>query len=180
MSAKSLRFSDLCKRHAGVSDGVSAAYSEAVRVCLDRHHTSPAEFQLKDNSINEVASVKWLSADQKTIRAWANKDDATRDAAYGLALAAIEAMRGMVALGRAETRSGADYYVGLPSSEPSDLEEAFRLEVSGTDEGIGSTITNRLRQKIEQARKGNSNLPAIASVVGFAALQIISADVDTE
>jgi len=57
-----------------------------------------------------------------------------------------------------------------------DLEASYRLEVSGTDEGNETTIFARLRQKLEQARKGSSNLPAIASVVGFAALRIASAD----
>jgi hypothetical protein len=37
-----------------------------------------------------------------------------------------------------------------------------------------------VRQKLYQARKGNSNLPAIASVVGFQALRIVSADLVAE
>jgi hypothetical protein len=50
--------------------------------------------------------------------------------------------------------------------------------VSGTDDGGQSVINGRLRQKLEQASKGRSNLPALASVVAFRALRIVSADVE--
>jgi len=71
----------------------------------------------------------------------------------------------MVALSRAETRTGADYYVGR--SGLSDLEEAFRLEVSGLDEGSLADVRRRLKTKEDQAARGDSFLPAYASVVGF-------------
>jgi hypothetical protein len=178
MTTKSLGFSDLCKRHVGLSDAVSASYSEAACVCLDRHHAPPAQFQLLDNQNADIANAQWVGTDQRTRNAWANDDDATEAGAYGLALAAVELMRGLVAVRRAETRTGADYYLARPNETLEDLEASLRLEVSGTDKGTASVIQGRLRQKIEQAQKGKSNLPAIASVVGFAALQIVSADVD--
>jgi hypothetical protein len=61
-----------------------------------------------------------------------------------------------------------------------DLERSVRLEVSGTDEGSLSMIKSRLRQKLEQAGRVDSNLPALATVVGFAMLRIESADVTSE
>jgi hypothetical protein len=178
MKSTKLCFEDLSARHAGVSQGVSSSYAEAVCVCLDRHHTSPAEFQVKDNGRIDQASAEWNRADERTKRAWANSDDATEAGAYGLALAAIEIMRGLVAVRRAETRTGADYYLGAPGAVMDDLEASVRLEVSGTDNGGEAVINGRLRQKLEQASKGRSNLPAIASVVGIGALQIVSADVE--
>jgi hypothetical protein len=178
MTTKFLAFSDLSKRHVGVSDGISASYSEAACVCLDRHHTSPTAFKVRDNTKNDVAGVKWIKANRRIANAWANKDDATEAGAYGLALAAIEVMRGLVAIRRAETKTGADYYLGPIGSSLDDLEVSYRLEVSGTDEGGASIIDARLKQKIDQALNGNSNLPAIASVVGFAALKIAFADVE--
>jgi len=106
---KSLRFSDLSARHFGVSEGISHSYSEAASVCLDRHRKSPVEFRLRDNNRDEVASALWV-ADDRTRNAWANRDDATEAGAYELALGAIEVMRGLVAVRRAETRTGADYF----------------------------------------------------------------------
>ena len=52
------------------------------------------------------------------------------------------------------------------------LESCFRLEVSGVDAGGRSVVEARLRQKIDQTRRGASNLPAIASVVGFKELTV--------
>ena len=69
---------------------------------------------------------------------------------------------------------------GSRGRQRNDLEVSYRLEVSGTDDGNEAAIHARLRQKLEQARKGSSNLPAIASVVGFAALRIVSADLVAE
>jgi hypothetical protein len=180
MMAQPLSFSDLNDRHPGISEGIALNYSEAVRVCLDRHHTSPTEFSLRDNRRDDHASVEWILADERTRNAWANRDDATRDGAYGLSLAAIEAMRGLVAVRRAETRTGANYYLGEPGDQLDDIEASVRLEVSGTDEGGETAIISRLREKLVQASKGNSNLPAIASVVGFAVLRIVSADLRVE
>jgi hypothetical protein len=176
MAPEPLLFSSLHERHAGVSEAVAKNYSEAARVCLDRHHSSPSEFSITDNDKQGSAQVEWIASDARTRNAWANKDDATRDGAYGISLSAIEHTRGLVAVRRAETRTGADYYLGEPGASLEDLEVSYRLEVSGTDEGTETAITARLHQKLEQAHKGNSNLPAIASVVGFSALRIVNAD----
>ena len=78
---------------------------------------------------------------------------------------------------RAQGRTGVDYYLGPANGILEDLEATVRLEVSGTDEGNLSTIKSRLRQKMEQADRVESNLPALATVVGFAALRIESSDV---
>jgi hypothetical protein len=180
MTLKPLRFSTLHERHSGVVKEVAQYYSQAVRVCLDRHHVSPTEFLLVDNNKHDQAQVEWTETDARTRNAWANADDATRDGAYAMSLAAVEITRGLVAVRRAETRTGADYYLGEPGTTPDDLEASYRLEVSGTDKGNETVIITRLRQKLDQTRKGTSNLPAIASVVGFGASQIVSADLTAE
>ena len=176
MPSKPLAFTDLDRRHAGVSPGLAATFAEAVRVCLDRHHRSPSTFRVTGNQSEHRATLEWQGAGDRLNAAWANTDDATEYGAYGLSLAAIESTRGLVAVRRAETRTGADYYLGLPGADPEDLEFAFRLEVSGTDLGNEAAIQARVREKLEQARLGHSNLPAIAAVAGFAAARIVIAD----
>ena len=171
-----LQFSDLATRHGGVSSGIGLSYDEAARVCLDRHHTSPATVKIRDNLSESEADAGWASADDALKNAWANEIDTTEAGAYGLALAAVELTRGLVAVRRAETRTGADYYIDLPGAEADDLETAIRLEVSGTSGGNSSVIESRLKQKLEQASNGDSNLPAIATVVGFSELRIVIAD----
>ncbi|HEY7617774.1 MAG TPA: hypothetical protein VH744_13295, partial [Terriglobales bacterium] len=66
--------------------------------------------------------------------------------AYACALAATELARGYVAVGRAETRTGADYYIALSGQIIEDLEDCLRLEVSGTDSEV-SVVKTRLKGK---------------------------------
>lgn len=167
-----LPISDMASRHFGLSAGVAAAYLEAARVCLDRHHKSPTHFGLFDDEISSVAAVEWEIADDRIRSAWANDTDATEAGAYAIAIAATELSRGLFAIRRAQTKTGADYYLAPVGHSMDDLENWIRLEVSGTDEGSLTDVKSRLLQKVNQARAGASNLPALAAVVGFEARQI--------
>lgn len=171
-----LPFADLAARHPGVSVGIGLSFEEAARVCLDRHHASPTALQIRDNGSESIADAHWIASDEALRNAWANEIDATEAGAYALALATVELGRGLFAVRRAETRTGADYYVDQSAAAPNDLETAIRLEVSGTDEGSPQALETRLKQKLEQAGKGVSNLPAMAVVVGFSEKRILSAD----
>ena len=82
----------------------------------------------------------------------------------------------LVAVGRAETLTGADYYVAPQGSMPGDLEGCLRLEVSGVDSGSNTVVGRRLKNKLAQARRGLSDLPAIAGVAGFRARLVLLAD----
>ncbi len=100
-------------------------------------------------------------------RAYANTIDTTEWGAYAVSFAAIELEAGLVAIQRAETLSGADYYVAPIAAANDDLEDALRLEVSGTDAGARSMCRTRLNKKIDQTRSAGHSVPAMASVVGF-------------
>lgn len=153
------------------------AYSEAARVCLARHHTPPTLFAIDLSGEATKNSLPWEVPDNRTKGAWANESDATRDGAYAVSLAAVEVRRQLVAIMRAETLTGADYYVAAPGSDPTDLETSYRLEVSGTNSG---DVRQRLLQKQAQTRAGQSNLPAIAAVVGFKSATVAIAHVENE
>lgn len=159
----------LSVRHPGLTDAVGAYYTEAARVCLDRHHQSPTAFQIDNGGVSLSASAEWEPTDERTKNAYANEIDATEAGAYACTLAAVELAMQMVAIHRAETLTGADYYIAPVGSPPADLEAALRLEVSGVDKGALATIAQRLTAKLEQAATGRSNLPAVAGVVGFRA-----------
>lgn len=166
---RSLPFHNLAERHLGVTPALGEAYTEAACVCLDRHHVSPVDFEVSNNSDKVLARAEWERTDERLRAAWGNEIDATEAAAYACVLAAVELMIGMVAIRRAETKTGADYYIALPSNGMEDLEACYRLEVSGVDRGSASTVQQRLRAKLEQAALGACNLPAIAGVIGFRA-----------
>lgn len=174
-----LRFLDLSLRHVGVSNSVAGSYGEAACVCLDRHHLSPQNFHISDSDrFDGEAIAEWTTSDARTRNVWANRDDATRDGAYGVAIATVELTRGLFALGRAETRSGADYYLGTSNEIVEDYENAVRLEVSGTDQCDENSMRTRLKQKVAQLGKGDSNLPGIAVVVGFSTIKVLAADLE--
>jgi hypothetical protein len=178
MSKKRLRFDNLSDRHAGVTPAFSSSYDEAARACLGRHYAPPQDISVVDAGEAIVCEANWREADQRACSAWANETDATEAGAYGLSLAAIDMTRGLVAVSRAETLTGADYYLGNFGEAFEDLETSYRLEVSGMNRATGAEIAARLRKKKEQAVSGASNLPAIASVVAFSSLMIISEDVE--
>jgi hypothetical protein len=165
------------ERHRGLTPAVAAAYSEAARVCLSRHHVSPTLITLLDNETESSAEVIWETPDGRTQGAWANNTDAIEAGAYGCVLAGVEELRGLVAVRRAETGTGADYYIGPPGSGVSDLEDCIRLEVSGLDAGDPVDVRRRLVQKVAQVREGNGSLPALAGVIGFSPRLLVVRDV---
>jgi hypothetical protein len=164
---KTLPLVDLARRHPGLTKALGETYTEAAGVCLGRHHESPATLSIELHGEQSECNAEWSEPDERTLRAWANDIEATEAGAYGVSLAAIEMTQGYVAVSRAETLTGADYYLAPAESALDDLEACLRLEVSGSDTGNQSAIKQRLKAKLRQAGKGISNLPAIASVVGF-------------
>lgn len=169
---------ELHLRHRGLTEPVAHYYAEAAGVCLDRHHKPPSDFSIADTASVCVRAVTWPVPDDRVKDAWGNRDETTRDGAYALAIAAVEAERNLLAVTRAEVRSGADYYVAPAGSTLEDLETAIRLEVSGTDAGDELAIQRRLRQKVQQTRDGEADTPALACVVGFSTRRIAMKDLE--
>lgn len=161
-----LPLNDMANRHVGLTQALADSYLEAARVSLDRHHASPQRFLLKDDSSQSAALVKWEPPDERCRGAWANEVDATRDGAYACAIAASELSCGLYAVRRAETQTGADYYLASFRQIPEDLENCIRLEVSGTNLD-DYEVRRRLNIKVQQVLNGKGNLPALAVVVGF-------------
>ena len=179
MATKSaLPIHDMEQHHPGLTKPIAESYTEAARVCLDRHHRSPTDFDLDRSGSRSAVTVQWELTDARVRGAWANKTDATEAGAYACALAAVQLADDRVAVRRAETMTGADYYIAPPGYSADDLEECLRLEVSGVDQGPESAVKRRLQVKLAQAAAGRSNLPAIAGIVGFRARVILLADLE--
>ena len=176
----SLPIHDMAQRHEGLTEAIATVHTEAAGVCLARHHRSPIDFDLDRSGDRSAVVVAWQQPNKRTVDAWANDDDATEAGACACALAAIELADGLVAVRRAETKTGADYYVAPKGSPMQDLEDCLRLEVSGVDAGSESTVNQRLKRKLVQVAAGRSNLPAMAGVVGFRARLIVLAELLAE
>jgi hypothetical protein len=167
-----LRLEGLHQRHPGLTQALGQSYSEAAFVCLSRHHQPPVTVSLEYAGNNQLRVVNFTVPDERMRNAHANEIDATETGAYGVSLAAVEAVAGLVAVRRAETLTGADWYIAEVGTDIEDLESCIRLEVSGVNAGVSSDINRRLREKVAQAARGKSNLPAIAAVVGFKVLEV--------
>jgi hypothetical protein len=165
------------QRHDALTPHIAGSYQEAASVCLDRHHSSPIQVAVLDNGKSEVAELAWVAPDRRISGAWANDIDTTEAGAYACVIAAVELMRNLFAVRRCETGTGADYYIGPQGSGQSDLEECLRLEISGLSEGNLNDVSRRLLQKVIQAQDAESNLPALAGVIGFSAKAIMIQDV---
>jgi hypothetical protein len=167
-------------RHRALTEAIAGTYREAASVCLSRHHKAPVVITVSDDGTESEAEVVWITPDSKTLGAWANTTDATEAGAYGFVIAGLEYIRGLFAVRRAETGTGADYYVGPYGSGEEDLEACLRLEVSGVDGGNREVVAARLGAKVRQAQRGASNLPALAGVIGFSAKLLMVRNVPEE
>jgi hypothetical protein len=168
-----LPLANMAARHHGLIEPIAEAYLAAARVCLDRHHTSPIPIGIHNSTSEIHATVQWEKADDRTRGALNNEIDTTEAGAYACIIAAVELSEGLFAVRRAETSTGADYYVAPAGKGLDDLEDCFRLEVSGTDRGNKKAVQRLLQRKLQQARVGNGNLPALAGVIGFEVLTIL-------
>jgi len=162
-----LQLWDLYRRHPGVTRALGRSYCEAASVCLEKFHTRPKASEIVVDGAQRTVPLDWRPANRRRIRAaFANATDATRDGAYAVALAAVDFAYGWVAVRRAETLSGADYYLATVNEHGSELEDAIRLEVSGTLSGR-NVVKRRVADKRHQLLRGTSNLPGLAAVVSF-------------
>jgi hypothetical protein len=172
-----LTISQMDRRHRALTPPIAGSYEEAASVCLSRHHQPPILLIVSDNGGSVSMEINWGAPDTRTKDAWDNERVATENGAYCCVIAGVEELRGLLAVRRAETGTGADYYVGPPGSGVDDLEDCWRLEISGTNKGDSKEVNRRVLVKIKQARNGISPLPAIAGVVGFAERLMVLQDV---
>lgn len=171
----------LYQRHIGLTDSVCHSFAEAASVCLSRHHSPPKDLRVLNGGRPTSREVNWNPPDDRTKRTWNNLDDTTEYGAYGICIAVVEVELSLNVVGRADTRTGADWYLGSKHEEDNDdLEATYRLEVSGIDRGNQRDLTRRLNQKIVQIHRGASSLPAIASVTVFSMALVGIEKVDQE
>jgi hypothetical protein len=167
MNGTVLPLANMHERHPGLTAAMAEMLFEAASVCLSRHHSSPTVMIIESGAATSSAEASWLTVTAQLRAAYANTIDTTEAGAYGVCLAAVELQAGLVAIQRAETLSGADYYVAPLGSPVDDLEEARRLEVSGVDKGRRALCDQRLRAKVQQTVDSGHPIPAMAAVAGF-------------
>jgi len=119
---RELRLDRLHERHPGLTRALGESYTEAACVCWSRHRTPPVTVSLKRAGTDDPRVVDFAVPDARMRAAHANEIDATESGAYGVSLAAVEDVEGFVAVGRAETLTGADWYIAPIGTSIEDLE----------------------------------------------------------
>jgi hypothetical protein len=159
----------------GLKRELTDVFAASAAICMERHRTSPTIWSVQfDGNASAEYEVAWQTPTDEDRRSYNNDEEATELGACGIALAAVEAHLGLVALSRAEPRSGVDFYLLAPHPDrfvglayDFDYPGLVGLEVSGINRDTDATMGSRLRAKIQQVRRGSSPYRAIAGVVGF-------------
>jgi hypothetical protein len=165
----------------GLAKTLVDAHAAMAGICMQRHHRSPKSWSVQiDAEPAEQYDVAWRQPTEQERRSYADDDEATEFGACSLALAAAEAHLGLVAYARAKPRSGVDFYlmatdadVAATVSYDYDTGSSVGLEVSGIDRDDDAVVSRRLREKVEQIRRGWSPERALAAVVGFRGARVV-------
>ncbi|MCZ7608073.1 MAG: hypothetical protein M5U25_18835 [Planctomycetota bacterium] len=148
-----------------MSAGLRTHLQEAAYVMLSGYHKPPttsAKLVEGDSGSQRDAEVLWREPTDLEVSTHQNSKDATEYAAYALAAAFVHATEGFTLVGRMPQGTGADFWMLRDSDNEDDI---VRVEASGIADGH---LGKRLREKVDQILKGNSNLPGLAFVARFA------------
>ena len=123
----------------------------------------------RDNAVRY--RVQWNEPTERERRAYCNTDDATRDGAYAMALAAAKSQLGLQAHSRSDRKTGCDWYLE-PATESGDelnydTPSLTRLEVSGIANDDRGALLRRVSRKLKQLRKASDSRDSLAAVIGF-------------
>lgn len=152
-----------------LSEPVGGSLIEACMICLeDQDHKSGTQIEITGD-FNTVFSIVWEgNVTPRMLRSWYFEDDATEDAAYGIAVLLMEALTGYTAIERAGKGSGVDFWLGVESDNPdAPFEYLALLEVSGIRRGSTAHIEARVRQKRQQVARTGSDVPVYIVIVEF-------------
>lgn len=180
---KQIRLPSLSKRHPGLSPGTADHIATAAAVCLARFHELPPS-ALKASADGKAATYElvWRYPSTPERASHRNDEDATRDGAYAVAIGVADAHLGMWTIGRAESRTGSDWYLrskaSLERTFDLDAEDVVRFEVSGISDDNDARVRERVRRKTDQVRAGQSRHRGIVAVVGFRTPRVVLRAVD--
>jgi hypothetical protein len=175
--------STLARRHLGLAPGTADHVASAAAVCLARfHEVPPTKVRVSADGLQREYDLVWrypTAAEQASNR---NHEEATRDGAYALALGAADVHMRMRTIGRAESRTGSDWYLrpeaSLDQMFDLDAEDVMRFEVSGISDDSDAIVRERVRRKVDQIRAGRSPHLGIVGVVGFRSPRVVMRRVD--
>lgn len=163
----SLDLNDLKSGAYGITAALGESYAQAASVCLeDQGHLSPAVMKVHADTEVSHASIRWDAVDDQMRRSWNDKENATENGAYGIAILIVLKIKHLHVVERSQKGTGFDYWLGSPD-EDGPFQRKARLEVSGIRKGSPAMISGRVNQKLEQTKKSDGKYPAVVVVVEF-------------
>lgn len=150
----------------GLSPEVGNSLAQAGAVCLESESHAPGVDLAVTGTVAGTHPLHWETPDDQARRSWINEIDATENGAAGVAILLARRLLDLVVISRARHGTGFDYWLGGDAAEPP-MEGSVRLEVSGVRTGSSSDVARRVRQKLDQMRRGDATVPGYAIVVEF-------------
>ncbi|MDD9859041.1 MAG: hypothetical protein OXU40_01160 [Nitrospira sp.] len=164
----SLDLNDLKSGAYGITAALGECYAQAASVCLeDQGHLSPTMMKVHADTGVSHASIRWDAVDDQMRRSWNDRENATENGAYGIAILVVLKIKHLHVLEQSKKGTGFDYWLGSPDDEDAKFETKARLEVSGIRKGSRALISGRVNQKLDQTKKSDGKHPAVVVVVEF-------------
>lgn len=105
---------------------------------------------------------------EQMLRCYHDLEEAAEDGACGVAILLIRHLEGLTVVKRSRKGTGIDYWMGHKDNSGDPFKEMARLEVSGLLKPTDSQFSQRVKQKILQAKQSEgTKLPYYVVVVEF-------------
>ena len=170
----------------GITSAIGNAMAESSAVCLDSQGHTPGVVLVVRGWVSDRVNLIWTPATIQARRGWNDLQEATEEAAEGVATLLARWGTGYVVLLRSRKGTGFDYLLGdsnvvdisevekkvtaewAPVLGDNSLVVRARFEVSGILRGSENIVKGRTELKLKQvSRSDDSGIPAYVIVVEF-------------
>lgn len=163
-----INLDDLTNETRGITPAYGASLAEAAVVCLnEQNHQSGVHLKVDGDYNNKFPLIWSHQVSSLMIRTWSDRDYATEQGAYGIAILLIINLTDLAVTARSWRGTGFDFWLGPIGNNDLLFQKKSRLEVSGIRRGDESNINARVKKKIKQTDRSNNSLPAYVVVVEF-------------
>lgn len=154
----------------GITTDFGGCLCEAASVCLeDRTHKSGVSMALNGSlTPSTPVLLSWPTVTQQARNCYGDLQFAAEFGAYGIAVLLVERLTQYTVVERSRKGTGFDYWLAPKGASEPLFQNKRKLEVSGLLAGDENDVRRRLREKLDQLRRGGVPIPGYGVVVHFA------------
>ncbi|MBF0457952.1 MAG: hypothetical protein HQK99_08670 [Nitrospirae bacterium] len=146
--------------------GCGLAFAESAGVCFEEQgHYDSVELRV-EGDFEESFRLALPEVTDQMRRCYADKERATEDGAYGVAIMLILNLTDYTVVEKSRKGTAFDYWLGK-KDDYDPFNKQARLEVSGILKGNDSDINYRSKNKLTRLQKQVNSLPAFIIIVEF-------------